>query len=59
MEKSGSAEGNRHALSGLAQTYSSHGKSVSWGDQVCFMFQLELCTFSLLILFYVNYFLFK
>jgi len=34
MEKSGSAEGNRHALSGLAQTYSSHGKSVGWGDQL-------------------------
>uniref|UniRef100_A0A0A9BJI9 Uncharacterized protein n=1 Tax=Arundo donax TaxID=35708 RepID=A0A0A9BJI9_ARUDO len=34
IEKSDNAEGNTHALSGLAQTYGTRHKSVSWGDRL-------------------------
>lgn len=47
-EKYENAEGNTHALSGLAQTYSTHKKRVSWGDRVRFMFQCELYMLTLL-----------
>ncbi|GJM90594.1 hypothetical protein PR202_ga06893 [Eleusine coracana subsp. coracana] len=33
-EKSENAEENKHALSGLARTYGTHRKSVSWGDRL-------------------------
>ncbi|XP_015626481.1 uncharacterized protein [Oryza sativa Japonica Group] len=33
-EKSDHAEGSTHALSGLAQTYSTHRKTVTWGDRL-------------------------
>ncbi|KAL6628930.1 hypothetical protein ACP70R_028695 [Stipagrostis hirtigluma subsp. patula] len=33
-EKSENAEGNTHALSGLAHTYGTRRKSVSWGDRL-------------------------
>ncbi|KAL5211302.1 hypothetical protein ABZP36_022149 [Zizania latifolia] len=33
-KKSDHVEGSRHALSGLAQTYGTHRKTVSWGDQL-------------------------
>ncbi|KAK3152482.1 hypothetical protein QOZ80_2BG0159560 [Eleusine coracana subsp. coracana] len=33
-EKSENAEENKHALSGLARTYGTHHKSVSWGDRL-------------------------
>jgi len=41
-EKTENMEGNTHALSGLAQTYSTRQKRVSWGDRVCVMFKCEL-----------------
>uniref|UniRef100_A0A0A9DJ85 Uncharacterized protein n=1 Tax=Arundo donax TaxID=35708 RepID=A0A0A9DJ85_ARUDO len=34
IEKSDNPEGNTHALSGLAQTYGTRCKSVSWGDRL-------------------------
>ena len=36
-EKSTHAEGSSHALSGLAQTYGTYQKTVSWGDRVYFL----------------------
>ncbi|TVU33028.1 hypothetical protein EJB05_24808 [Eragrostis curvula] len=33
-EKTENVEKNKHALSGLAQTYGTHHKSVSWGDRL-------------------------
>ncbi|XP_047081292.1 YLP motif-containing protein 1-like [Lolium rigidum] len=33
-EKSKHADGSRHALSGLAQTYGTHRKTLTWGDQL-------------------------
>ncbi|KAF0913036.1 hypothetical protein E2562_019810 [Oryza meyeriana var. granulata] len=33
-ERSEHAEGSTHALSGLAQTYGTHRKTVSWGDRL-------------------------
>ena len=41
-EKTENTEGNTHALSGLAQTYSTRQKRVSWGDRVCIMFKCDL-----------------
>jgi YLP motif-containing protein 1 len=37
-EKSKNTEENTHALSGLAQAYSTGRKRVSWGDRVCLCF---------------------
>jgi len=40
-EKSKNTEENTHALSGLAQTYSTGRKRVSWGDRVCLCFSVN------------------
>jgi len=41
-EKTENTEENTHTLSGLAQTYSTRQKRVSWGDRVCIMFKCDL-----------------
>lgn len=48
--KSENTEENTHALSGLAQTYSTGHKRVSWGDRVC----LRWLSYTLFVLFSQN-----
>lgn len=47
--KSENTEENTHALSGLARTYSTGHKSVSWGDRVCLCFSVNFIVGSLVL----------